>query len=66
MTFVVHCLGDWIENEIGRGITRKGSWIKEYSDLSEMDTRDRSEFEWMMDIGEVCIQCGNTVWQIRA
>ena len=66
MVYVVHNTGEWVRTNDWTSATRSDGKVTEYQSLSDVPEFDRKQFEFMMEIGEVCLSSGTTVWQIRA
>lgn len=65
MTFIVHYTGDWVRANADTSAHKQDGYVTEYKQLSDAPAFDREQFEFMMDIGEVCFRSGSYVWQIR-
>ena len=65
MEFVVHNTGDWVKADANTSAVRLAPEVLTYNDLEQVPQADKAIFEWMLNIGEVCMSSGCMVWQIR-
>ena len=67
MKFIHHYTGEWIRSSCDTSATRSEGFVHEYSSIDAIpDQWVRTNFEFMLDIGEIVISTGSNVFQIRA
>lgn len=66
MKFIVHNTGEWVRpKQDWVSASRTQGFVVEYDNFTDIPEFDKKQFEFMLDIGEVCLTSGNIVWQIR-
>lgn len=63
--YIIHNVGEYYRPSDYRNPIMTEPWVKEYTELSEMEEPDRLRFQWMLDNDEIITNSGNMVWQIR-
>ena len=66
MKFVHHHLGEWVKSDDWTSSSRSDPSVTEYDSIESIkDEWLRKQFEFALEIGAPCLQCGEHVFQVR-